>query len=129
MKLQELMENQGQVKRFNSFEEFEQFIDSQENPPKYYAFWEAEGQDAHYSGIIEITNFVNRPGDRSTWDSDYDYEGTQEVEWQVVMYGPGEDSNEHWVKEGSVELTRNGWDSVNEGLFDKVKEDIEADRY
>jgi len=129
MKIKELMENQEQVKRFNNFEEFETFIDSQQNPPHRYAFWEAEGTDAHYSGIVEITNFVNRKGNPSSWDSPDDYHGVQEVEWEIIMHGPGEDSDEFWVKEGPIELTPRGIDKIDDGLFDEVKDDIDADRY
>ena len=71
-----------------------------------------------YTLEVEITSCVDVPGDSSTWDSDWDYYGYREMEFEVVSgVEYDEDGNE-------TELGRNGCAAVAEQYAEEIEEKL-----
>ena len=71
-----------------------------------------------YTLEVEITSCVDVPGDSNTWDSDWDYYGYREMEFEVVSgVEYDEDGNE-------TELGRNGCAAVAEQYAEAIEEKL-----
>ena len=68
-----------------------------------------------YTLEVEITSCVAVPGDSSTWDSDWDYYGYREMEFEVVGgVSEDEDGNE-------TDLDRNDCAAVAEQYAEEIE--------
>lgn len=82
-----------------------------------------------YTLEVEITSLTVVKGNSSTWDSDWDYYGYREMEFEVlgaVEYDEDGDSVE-LSKERCAELAERFADTIEEKLWDQLAD--EADDY
>lgn len=71
-----------------------------------------------YTLECEITSLTNVKGDSSTWDSDWDYYGYREMEFEVVSgTEEDEDGNE-------TDLSRNGCAAVAEQYAEEIEQKL-----
>lgn len=123
MKLKELLENEDQGVRFDTIEEYHNFIDKQTRDPDRYHFEEVPAPDGEiYDVIIEVSDFRHTPGSGNmhTAETPEDFYGDTELDWNMVMYGSGDfdtDTN-FWFKRGEFPLNKKYEDMIDNHILE-----------
>lgn len=84
-----------------------------------------------YTLEVEITSLTNVKGDSSTWASDWDYYGYQEMEFEVVS-GVSEDEDGNETDLGSSDcaaVARQYAEAIEEKLWDQLADEAESFNY
>lgn len=126
MKVQELLENEERVMRFNTIEEYQQFIDDTASDSDKYHFEEIEadgGQGELYDIIVEVGSFQHTPGrtnDPHQAETPEDLTGDTEVEWNVMGYGSGnfDEDKDFWFKWGQFPLSQQTEEMMDDRIVD-----------
>ena len=123
MKLQELFENQEQVVRFDTIDEYHNFIDMQSRDDNRYHFEEVPAPDGEiYDVIVEVTDFRHTPGSGNMYGSETpeDFYGDTELDWRMVLFGTGnfDTDRDFWFKRGEFPLNKKYEDMIENHILE-----------
>ncbi len=119
MKLQELLERQGQTQvvfQTNDINEYQAFINKQSVGSNQYHFEEVSpmGSDALFDIIVEVTDSSYFPQTRVDPEEN-------NIEWRMTLYGTGDFDNENgfYFKKGSFPLASEDDERIEESLIEQ----------
>jgi len=118
MKVQELLENQGQGKvvlRTDNLDEYLQAIDklASQNERTHFEEISPEGSEELFDIIVEVFDYSYQQETR------HDPEAV-DIDWDVVYYGTGNHDEEtsFYIVEGSMNLPSDVYKNIEQGLIE-----------
>jgi len=128
MKVQELLENQGQGKvvlRTDNIDEYQQAIDklASQNERTHYEEISPEGSEELFDIIVEVFDYSYQQETR------HDPEAV-DIDWDVVYYGTGNHDEEtsFYIVEGRINLSAKDYTDIEQRLIEDQAQQ-KADEY
>jgi len=118
MKVQELLENQGQGKvvlRTDNIDEYQQAIDklASQNERTHYEEISPEGSEELFDIIVEVFDYSYQQETRQDPEA-------IDIDWDVVYYGTGnfDEETSFYIVEGSINLPTDVYKNIEQRLID-----------
>jgi hypothetical protein len=86
-----------------------------------YSLVKDTGEELLYEVLVDVIRYENVKGNPNTYDSDMDYYGYIDIEWDIVrVICTNEDGNEWIVDDIDAELTDDEIEEFNEYVTDNL---------